>query len=213
MLRQAEIGWVNFFHGFVAKEWGIAGTTSEVTSPGVDEQRTLSSETLLTYIAAAQTYTLHLWMSRNAAVLHDAGSASLDIAHATLNNSITQLYNLRATFSAMVQSYFATPLVDSLKQSPLQRRRWLLCAYLATSHSSVWGSRQQHISTYTHTPTVGFRNQLSPLARTLCLGHSPRVKLNNPSRHPLIPMEAESLPRLAITSIDSSHLSLSRVCA
>ena len=57
---QEQIGWPNFFRGFVAKEWGIAGTTGAVTTLAVDEQRELSSETLITYIAAGQTYTLHL---------------------------------------------------------------------------------------------------------------------------------------------------------
>ncbi len=147
-VQQEQIGWPNFFRGFVAKEWGIAGTsTGAVTTLAVDEQRELSRETLMTYIAAAQTYTLHLWISRNA-VLHEAGSASLDIEHATLNNSITQLYILRSIFSAIVQSYFTVPLEDRLKQSPRQRKQWLLLARLATSHSSVRGSRQQDISTY-----------------------------------------------------------------
>ena len=55
-------------------------------------------------------------MSRNA-VLHEAGSVSLDIAHAILNNSITQLYSLQSTFSAIVQSCFATPLKAGLLET------------------------------------------------------------------------------------------------
>ena len=117
ILRQEEIGWTNFFRGFVAMEWGIAGATGTVTTPGVNEQRSQSRATLMTYIVVAQIYTLHLWMSWNA-VLYEAGSDSLDIAHATINNSITQLYNLLSTFSAFVQCDFAIRLEDRLKQWP-----------------------------------------------------------------------------------------------
>ena len=144
MIMQKEIGWTNFFRGFVAKEWGSAGLPSTATHIDADEQ---SQRSLTVCIAAAQTYTLHIWTSRFA-VLHESGSDSLDIVHAILNNSIIRLYTLQSTFSAIVQSYFATPLEDRLKQSPRQRKRWLLLTRLATSHSSVRGTRQQHISTY-----------------------------------------------------------------
>jgi hypothetical protein len=150
---QAAIGWTNLFRGFVSLEWGNIHW-STATPLTAEEQRTRSEKALLPLIGAIQDYTIAIWRSRNS-VLHEAGSDSRDIVHAAVNQSITQLYNLQSTYSNILRSYFTMPLEELLRRSPRQRKRWLQLARLATSHSSLKGSRQQLISTYfPYAPTV-----------------------------------------------------------
>jgi hypothetical protein len=70
------------------------------------------------------------------------------IVHASLNHSISQLYSLQSSFSAILQSYFRLPLADRLRQSPRQRQRWLSLVKLAPSHATSAGQNQQLISLY-----------------------------------------------------------------
>ena len=147
MASQHQIGWVHFFCGFVSLEWGNIYSMSHITRSTLDE-RSIQAQTLLAaVIMAVQDYTLAIWKSRNS-ILHEDGSDSQAIVHAALNNSISQLYSLKSTFSPILQSYFTLPLEDRLRQSPRQRKRWLRLARLATSHSSSRGTRQQFLPTY-----------------------------------------------------------------
>jgi hypothetical protein len=147
MASQHQIGWVNFFRGFVSIDWGHIYSMSHITRSTLDERSTHANKLLSEVICAAQDYTLAIWKSRNS-VLHEVGSDSLAIVHAALNNSISQLYSLKSTLSPILQSYFTLPLEDRLRQSPRQRQRWLRLARLATSHSSSRGTRQQLLPTY-----------------------------------------------------------------
>jgi hypothetical protein len=147
MASQHQIGWVNFFRGFVSIDWEHISSMSHITLSTLDERSTHADKLLSEVISAAQDYTLAIWKSRNS-VLHEVGSDSLAIVHAALNKSISQLYSLKSSLSPILQSYFTLPLEDRLRQSPRQRQRWLRLAHLATSHSSSRGTRQQFLPTY-----------------------------------------------------------------
>jgi hypothetical protein len=152
MESQTQIGWPNFFRGFLSLDWGQVYSNTDTTP--LDVRRQQSEKTLAAVIMAAQDYTLAIWRSRNA-VLHESGSDSLDIVNAALNHSISQLYALQSTLSPVLRSYFILPLDDRLRRSPRQRKRWLRLARLATSHSSATGTRQQLLPTYfPHAPST-----------------------------------------------------------
>ena len=162
MATQNQISWLNFFRGFVSLDWGKIYPVPPIAPITPDEEcRITSDKTLTAVIGAVQDYTIAIWKSRNA-VLHEAGSDSLDIANAALNDSITQLYSLQSTLSPLLQSYFKIPLEDLLRRSPRQRKRWLRLARLATSHSSAMGTRQQLLSTYF--PYVPLRHENSAVS-------------------------------------------------
>jgi hypothetical protein len=145
LTSQTQIGWIHLFRGFLSLELGMILVTPTATT--AEARRNQSIKMTSEIIMAVQDYTLAIWRSRNE-VLHEAGSDSLDIVHAALNQSISQLYSLQSSFSPMLQSYFTLPLAARLKPPPRQRKRWLRLARLATSHSSATGTRQQLLSTY-----------------------------------------------------------------
>ena len=111
------------------------------------ERLTRATNYLATVVRVIQDYSLALWSCRNAA-LHDQNTSSLAIVQATLNQEITQLYELQDSFSPILQSYFHLPLESRLTKSSRHKQRWLQLTRLATSHASAKGSRQQVISTY-----------------------------------------------------------------
>ena len=152
MASQHQIGWLHFFRGFVSVEWGNVYASPDILQP--TDRRTQSAKLHKDLIMAVQDYAIAIWQSRND-VLHEAGSDSLAIVHASLNHSISQLYSLQFTFSPILQSYFTLSLEDQLRRSPRQRKRWLRLARLATSHASATGTRQQLLSTYfPHAPSA-----------------------------------------------------------
>jgi hypothetical protein len=53
------------------------------------------------------------------------------------------MYALRDTFSPIVQSYFSLPIEAHLLRPLRQKQRWLRLVRLATSHSTMRGSRQR----------------------------------------------------------------------
>jgi hypothetical protein len=163
MDTQQQIGWLNFFRGFVSLDWGHIYSVETLVPTTPDDRRIQSDKTLVAVIGAVQDYTIAIWKSRNA-VLHEAGSDSLNIVHAALNASITQLYSLQPTLSPILQSYFTMPLENLLRRSPRQRKRWLRLARLATSHSSAMGTRQQLLSTYfPYAPSMHEDSAVSPV--------------------------------------------------
>jgi hypothetical protein len=147
MASQTKIGWAHLFRGFVSIDWGHIYHASDLIFLTPEDRRIRADKTLTEVIMAVHDYSLLIWKSRNA-VLHEVGSDSLNIVHAALNHSISQLYSLKSTFSPIIQSYFTMPLEDLLRRSPRQRKRWLRLARLATSHSSATGTKQQLLSTY-----------------------------------------------------------------
>jgi hypothetical protein len=58
------------------------------------------------------------------------------------------MYALRDTFSPIVQSYFSLPIEARLLRPLRQKQRWHRLVRLATSHSTMRGSRQQVMSCY-----------------------------------------------------------------
>ena len=142
---QCSIGWPHFFRGFISIKWGNIVTRLDSTS--LDDRRSRATRSLTKAISSVQIYSYALWTGRNA-VLHEASESSMAIVHASLNHSISQLYSLQSSFSAILQSYFRLPLADRLRQSPRQRQRWLRLVKLATSHATSAGQNQQLISLY-----------------------------------------------------------------
>jgi hypothetical protein len=142
---QLAIGWPQFFRGFISVEWGNIVTRLDNTS--MDDRRSRATRSLATVIKSVQLYSHALWTGRNS-VLHEHSESSLAIVHASLNHSISQLYSLQSSFSAILQSYFRLPLEDRLRQSPRQRQRWLRLVRIATSPATSAGQNQQLISMY-----------------------------------------------------------------
>ena len=142
---QQSIGWTNFFRGFLSLDWGYICSPTDTTPP--TERYFRATNLVAKFIKAIQDYSLALWASRNAA-LHDNSVQSKAITQAPLKQDIEKLYDLRLTFSPILQSYFSLPLEDRLRRPSRHKQRWLHLARLATSHASAKGNRQQVISTY-----------------------------------------------------------------
>ncbi len=142
---QLNIGWPNLFRGFISIEWG--NIVSLLDANSLEDCRAQALRSLATTVKSVQAYSHALWTGRNA-VLHEHNESSLAIVHASLNQSIAQLYSLQSSFSAILQSYFRLPLNNRLRQSPRQRQRWLRLVRLATLHSTLSGQNQQLISLY-----------------------------------------------------------------
>ena len=177
LASQNQIGWLNFFRGFVSSDWGRVHPPIDILT--LEDRRIKSDKFRKDLIKADQDYVILIWHSRND-VLHEVGSESLAIVHAaSLNHSISQLYSLQSTFSPILQSYFTLPLADWLRRSPRQRKRWLQLARLATSHSSATGTTQQLLTTYfPHAPTLQVESSPS---RTHLIVHPPVPPLRQQS--------------------------------
>ena len=145
---QTAIGWDNLFRGFLSLAWVQLHMETD-RSTSVDDSVKAMQGQPSKMITALQDYTISIWQgSRRNEVLHEAGSHGQESLHAKMNHDITQLYSLRDSYSPVIQSYFALPLEERLRQTPRQRSRWLKLAQLATSHSSASGSRQALVSHY-----------------------------------------------------------------
>ena len=164
--RQTTIGWINMFRGFISLEWGhIYSLTDYSTS--WETRQSQSTHQLALVICALQDYSLAIWKSRND-VLHENSELSRSILQDKLHHDITTLYALGPTYSPIIQSYFSISLEDRLKRPLRHKQRWLRLAYLATSHATSKGSRQQVMSTYfPYTPSE------APLATTHSVLPSP----------------------------------------
>ena len=145
LTTQNQIGWTHFFRGFLSLDWGYICSPTDTTPPAA--RYTRATKYVATVIQAIQNYSLALWTSRNEA-LHANSPDTNAIAHALLHQDITQLYEIRDTFSPILQSYFSLPLEDRLQRPIRHQQRWLHLARLATSHASARGAKQQVISTY-----------------------------------------------------------------
>ena len=191
IVSQTVIGRANLCRGFVGIDWGLLYKDTDTTPP--DEQRTQAVQLLSKYVKAFQNYTLFLWKSRND-VLHEAGSDGLATVHASLNHDITQMYSIRATLNANMQSYFAKPLDVRLRSTPRQRLRWLQLVRLASSNPTTFGPRQTMIMNFfqvesecrTNTPSTGTVTNLTvpavpsipqqvPLTRYLVSPRAPTI--------------------------------------
>ena len=143
---QAAIGWTNLFRGFVSSAWGFI-YKAEDNCPVSADNHSKAINHLALVIRALQDYSLAIWKSRNE-VLHENSAQSCVIVHAKLHQDISRLYSLQASYSPILQSYFALPLQDRLLRPLRHKQRWLRLATLATSHFSSQGSRQQLVTTY-----------------------------------------------------------------
>ena len=81
-----------------------------------------------------------------------------------LQHEITAMYDLRGTFSPIIQSYFSMPLDKCLRRSFRQKQGWLRLIRLATSPATSQRYRKQVISSYfPHAPSnTTFTRDISP---------------------------------------------------
>jgi hypothetical protein len=100
---QCSIGWPHFFRGFISIKWG--NIVTRLDNASLDDRRSRATRSLTKAISSVQIYSYALWTGRNA-ILHESSESSMAIVHASLNHSISQLYSLQSSFSAILQSYF-----------------------------------------------------------------------------------------------------------
>jgi hypothetical protein len=144
---QSDIGWLHLFRGLISFSWGTLFSDGPPQERQVARRSITTINHLAVVIRALQDYSLSIWKSRNEA-LHANTEESAAILHAQLNHEITTVYDLKATFSPILQSYFTVPLEDRLLRDRRQKQRWLRLVRLATSHATSQGSRQQMMSNY-----------------------------------------------------------------
>ena len=191
ILSQSSIGWTNLFRGFVSNAWGFIYYEDDDECPLQAESSPKALNHLALVVRALQDYSLAIWKSRNV-VLHENSVQSLEIVHADLNQAISRLYDLKASYSPILQSYFTIPLPDRLLRPLCHKQRWLRLATLASSHSTSKGSRQQLVSTYF--PYVPTGTDL-PVQRTTVATSTGSTPANGPSVLYQVPITTLLPPR------------------
>jgi hypothetical protein len=157
---QSAIGWPHLLRGLISAKWGLIVDSNDLSSSTTVPSPTTTHHLALA-IRALQDYSLAIWTSRNDA-LHNNEELSRDILHAELHHDIQAMYAFRDTFSPILQSYFSLPIEARLLRPLRQKQRWLRLVRLATSHSTMRGSRQQVLSRYFPFSSVQDTASLAP---------------------------------------------------